>query len=388
MTSRPLFIKVAESTVTFGPIDHLGWFSACSTVTWSRSSSGCAQKGPPLAVMTRRRTDSRLSPHRHCQIALCSESTGLTPPSPDAPCARSATARMTRSPAMTRTSLVASATSFPAFRAASVGARARAPGMATTTMSQRGSVTSASTRVSKSGSPAWPYTTISALRLVERRPSVRPNRRRRAGLRSMTSSVCWPIEPVAPSTATLIGRLNWPGSKEGEQGQIEVDGGRGKEDRVQPVERAAVSGDQVGRVLHLCDPLHLRLDEIAHLRADAPQQAQCDRMQGRQADDGGDTDQHHCDRACDACDRTFDGLPRADRPEERMPPNAAPNQQRRRITGHDGEDREQRPHQTVGLRRVQEQVVVERHADVEGAGHPHRPTAEALAATRHDQERG
>src|ERR1700674_1216360 len=349
ITSRPLFIKVAESTVTFGPIDHLGWFSACSTVTWSRSSAGWAQKGPPLAVMIRRLIDSRLSPHRHCQIALCSESTGLTPPSRDAPCARPAAARMTSSPAMTRTSLCASATSFPAFSAASVGARARAPGRATTTMSQRGAVTSASTRASKSGSPAWPCTTISALRFVGRRPAVRPNSFRRAGLRSMTSSVCWPIEPVAPSTATLIGRLNWPGSKEVEQGQIEVDEDRGKEDRVQPVERAAVSGDQVGRVLHLCDPLHLRLYEIAHLRADAHQQAQRDRMQGRQADDGGDTDRHHCDRAGNACDRTFDGLLRADRPEERMPPNAAPNQQRRRVTGHDGEDREQRPRQTVGL---------------------------------------
>src|SRR6202162_5988272 len=115
ITSRPLFIKVAESTVTFGPIDHLGWFSACSTVTWSRSSSGCAQNGPPLAVRIRRRTDSRLSPQRHCQIALCSESTGRMPSAP--------AAFITSSPAMTSTSLVASATCLPAFSAAMVGAR-------------------------------------------------------------------------------------------------------------------------------------------------------------------------------------------------------------------------------------------------------------------------
>src|SRR6266699_6969559 len=37
ISSRPLFIRVAESTVTLGPIDHRGWFNACSTVTWSRS---------------------------------------------------------------------------------------------------------------------------------------------------------------------------------------------------------------------------------------------------------------------------------------------------------------------------------------------------------------
>ncbi len=141
-------MSVAESTVTFGPIDHRGWLRACSTVTWSRSSAGWAQNGPPLAVMISRRTLLRCSPHRHCQIALCSESTGRMPRLP--------AAFITSPPAITSTSLVASATSFPASSAAIVGARARAPGMATTTRSHRGSVTIAMTRASKSGSPACP----------------------------------------------------------------------------------------------------------------------------------------------------------------------------------------------------------------------------------------
>ena len=32
MTSKPLFIKVAESMVIRCPIFQVGWFSACSTV--------------------------------------------------------------------------------------------------------------------------------------------------------------------------------------------------------------------------------------------------------------------------------------------------------------------------------------------------------------------
>ena len=219
-------MSVAESTVTFGPIDQRGWFSACSTVTWSRSRSGWAQKGPPLAVTMRRRTFARSSPHRHCQMALCSESTGRMPFSP--------ASFMTRAPAMTRTSLVASATSLPARRADIVGDSARAPGIATTTRSHRGSVTIASTFVSNSGSPAWPCTKYGASLLVDRTPSVRPKSLKRAGLRSITSSVCRPIDPVAPSTAMLIGRVTRAGgrrsrrSTRGWAGTGSSRGGRGR----------------------------------------------------------------------------------------------------------------------------------------------------------------
>ena len=149
--------------------------------------------------MISRRMLSFRSPHRHCQMALCSESIGRMPPAP--------AAFITSAPAITSTSLVARAICFSASSAAMVGARARAPGMATTTRSHRGSVTISLTRASKSGSPAWPWMTYSACRLAERRPSVSPNSRRRSGLRSMTSSVCRPMEPVAPRMTMLRRRV-------------------------------------------------------------------------------------------------------------------------------------------------------------------------------------
>src|SRR5260370_6766529 len=263
MTSSPLFIRVAESTVIFGPIDQRGWFSACSTVTWSRSRSGCAQNGPPLAVITRRRTFLRSSPHRHCQMALCSESTGLMPLGP--------AARITSSPAITSTSLVARAISLPAWRAARVGGSARALGIATTTSAQRGSVTIASTLASKSASPACPCTRYSAVRFVDRTPSVKPKRWKRSGLRSMTSSVCWPIEPVAPSTTTLIGLLRGPRkftakplnlwgyrSKDVEHRHVEENEDRGKQDRAEAVGQSPLPRDQGRRSLDPGRPLHPR----------------------------------------------------------------------------------------------------------------------------------
>src|SRR6267378_6658761 len=391
MTSRPLFMSVAESMVTLGPIDQRGWFSASSSVTWSRSRSGCAQNGPPLAVRMRRRTLSRRSPHRHCQIALCSESTGLIPRWP--------AALMTSAPAMTRTSLVASATSFPAFNAARVGASARAPDIATTTRSHRGSVTICSTLASKSASPAWPWIRYSAVRLADRRPSVRPKSLSRAGLRSITSRVCCPMDPVAPRTATLMGRprgprevtatplTSWGSSlKDVEHHHVEVDEDRRKQDRVEAVENAAMSRDEIGRVFDLGDALHLRLDQVAHLRAHPDEDAKGDRVNRGQADDERDADDHHDHRPDDARDRAFYGLARADRREEWVTAEAAAHQQGHRVIGHHCKNHEERPNHAMRLRCVQQQVVVERHADVEGAGEAHRPAAEALPPTRHHKK--
>ena len=44
MTSRPLFMSVDESMVIFGPMDHVGWASASSTVT-VRETLGAANPG-------------------------------------------------------------------------------------------------------------------------------------------------------------------------------------------------------------------------------------------------------------------------------------------------------------------------------------------------------
>ena len=54
-----MFISVAELIVTFGPIDQVGCFSACSSVTLRIASSDHVRNGPPEAVRTMRRTSSR-----------------------------------------------------------------------------------------------------------------------------------------------------------------------------------------------------------------------------------------------------------------------------------------------------------------------------------------
>src|SRR5258708_16035982 len=71
-----------------------------------------------------------------------------------------------------------------------------------------------------------------------------------------------------------------------------------------------------------------------------------------------------------------------------MAADAAPTQERRRIARDDREDREQRPLQTTWLRGVEEQVVVERHADIERSCHPHRPSPEALPTARNKKKGG
>ena len=51
MTSRPLFMSVAESTVILPPIAHVGWRNASSTVTPDSSSRDRPRNGPPEAVI-------------------------------------------------------------------------------------------------------------------------------------------------------------------------------------------------------------------------------------------------------------------------------------------------------------------------------------------------
>ena len=76
ITSSPLFIIVAESTVIFAPIRHVGCRSAWAGVAFSISSFDEFRKGPPDAVRISRLTSPRRSPRRHWCKALCSLSTG------------------------------------------------------------------------------------------------------------------------------------------------------------------------------------------------------------------------------------------------------------------------------------------------------------------------
>ena len=76
--SKALFIKVAESTVTFGPMFQVGWARASAKVALASLSGWQSRKAPPLAVKSSRSTSAFLLPSRHWKMALCSLSTGRT----------------------------------------------------------------------------------------------------------------------------------------------------------------------------------------------------------------------------------------------------------------------------------------------------------------------
>src|SRR2546425_859220 len=75
-TSRPLFIRVAESMVILSPIFQFGCLRACSTVTSRSCSLVRFQSGPPEAVRMSRRMSSTRCPSMDWKSALCSLSTG------------------------------------------------------------------------------------------------------------------------------------------------------------------------------------------------------------------------------------------------------------------------------------------------------------------------
>ena len=114
MISKALFIIVAESTVIFRPISHVGCANASSTVTFSIWSAVNFRNGPPLAVKTTVLTSSLAPPFKAWKMALCSLSTGNI--SAFDSCANI----IARCPATTNVSLLAKATRLPAEIAAKV----------------------------------------------------------------------------------------------------------------------------------------------------------------------------------------------------------------------------------------------------------------------------
>ena len=70
ITSRPLFMRVDESTVIFGPIFHVGWARASSMVTDASSARLRPRNGPPLAVSTIRCTRSGRPPPQRLQALV------------------------------------------------------------------------------------------------------------------------------------------------------------------------------------------------------------------------------------------------------------------------------------------------------------------------------
>lgn len=217
MTSRPLLTRVAELIVTTGPMFQVGWASACLGVTSASSGFVRPRNGPPEAVTTSLRTSERLPAASAWKSAECSESTGTIWPG-------LATA-LTSGPPTIRDSLLASASTRPASRAARVGARPMDPVMPLSTVWQSlaASSAAASGPARISGCRAEPYAADSASRTAgtasfratatvptssrracsarspARPPAAdRPVTRKRPGLRCTTSMACVPIEPVEP----------------------------------------------------------------------------------------------------------------------------------------------------------------------------------------------
>ena len=213
ITSRPLFISVAESIVILPPIAQVGCASACSTVTSSSSARARPRNGPPEAVMVRRSTVPGRSPSISWCSAECSESTGMS-------CAPVASqSAITSSPPTTSDSLLASATSIALGERDDRGPEAggaddrvehevgaglgdepheplrarRAPRRPSTprprARRRRGRSARSGPRRGRAPARSAP------------RASARPRGRRartRPGARDTTSSACTPIEPVEP----------------------------------------------------------------------------------------------------------------------------------------------------------------------------------------------
>src|SRR5215216_4899868 len=274
ITSRPLFIMVAESMVIFGPIRHVGCLSASSGPASTSLALSNEKKGPPDAVNKTSLISSLRLPSRHWKIAECSESTGIM---------RLLGARLiTHSPPATSDSLLARATRLPACRAPTVAARPAKPTMPFRTMSDgrpasrlaepgpertsvvrfsRGSA-SVDSRATYCGpnSAAWRASALASL------PAERPTSTKRSGYLRTTSRACRPILPVEPRIVRrrlilVSGRISY------EQGDIVYRRGR-KQQAVHPVEDATVAWEKVPEVLHVEDTLEGRFEEVPALAED------------------------------------------------------------------------------------------------------------------------
>src|SRR5688572_8731937 len=282
ISSRPLFMSVAESTLILAPIAQVGWRSASSGRMWSQVSRGRSRNGPPEAVSTSRRTSSRRPPRSAWWRATCSLSIGrMRVP-------RALASRVSSRPAATSDSLLASARSLPASSAACTGRRPAAPTIAATTRPAPGWVAASSRPVSPTASrtpggssprtaaaaPASTSATRSGWNSRAWATSASGCRPKAASatMRSLsgwwrtTSSALAPIEPVEPSSATprVIESIGSWGHAD--QPQPEQEGRRREEHRVHAVEHAAVTGQDAAGVLDPGGALEQRLDEIAHLR--------------------------------------------------------------------------------------------------------------------------
>ena len=241
ITSRPLFMRVAELTVIIGPIAQVGWARASAGVTVARSAAERPRNGPPEAVTISRATSVGRPARRHWARPECSESTGTIWPG----LARA----VTSSPPTIRLSLLARASRRPASRARRVGARPTEPVMPLRTTSAPSAAASSATasgptarRQPGGSSAARPAAWVSSTRPTAagrssrawaasrsaERPAARATTRNRPGAARITSSACSPIDPVDPSSATPVGFTSPPpaGGPSGQDGRRWCGAGR------------------------------------------------------------------------------------------------------------------------------------------------------------------
>src|SRR5215218_8383527 len=343
ITSRPLFIMVAESMVIFGPIRHVG----CASASLGPASTSLAfskeKKGPPEAVNSSSLISSSRLPSRHWKIAECSESTGIM---------RLFAARsITHSPPATRDSLLARATRLPACRAPTVAARpakptipfsttsdgarescSAEPGPARTSAarSSRGPASPASSaRYSGPNSAAWRASARASL------PAERPTISNRSGYLRTTSRAWLPILPVEPRIVrrrlmTVLGPFSY------EEGDIVYRRGR-EEQAVHPVEDASVTWEEVTEVLHIEDTLQGRFEEVPALARDTDTRAHDQGLgEGKveELESEGCDDQNGHEKSTYAA---LHGLVRAQGREQQVTAEKAPGEVRARV-GDPGPD--------------------------------------------------
>ena len=206
--------------VTTGPMFHVGWFSACCGVTDSICSRVQPRNGPPEAVTMSLETSACVPARRLCQMAECSESTGLIW------CSR-VCASNRRWPPATTDSLLARASWESACNAAIDGSSPMDPVMplSTTEAPAPASATTSScplriwvawaplaSNACRSGSSAcgfdtttsgtWNEAACSASSSTCEPPAARPATSNRSLWRLITSSAWVPIEPVDPRMMT------------------------------------------------------------------------------------------------------------------------------------------------------------------------------------------
>src|SRR3712207_366697 len=393
MTSRPLFMSVAESTVILPPIAHVGWRSASSTVTPSSSSRVRPRNGPPDAVRTSLVTVPGRSEARSWCSAECSESTGMTA----APVA-SASA-MTRSPPTTSDSLLASARSMPSPSVATVGPSPAEPTSAFSTRSAPDSITrrtspsgpvstSPSVHASAARAPATgsasamrptPVRCACATSASHDRSALSPTSSR-SSERSSTSSACVPIEPVEPR----INRRRAIGSLEQGPPHPVADDDR-EQQRVETVQRPAVRPEHAPRVLDAGVALEEALEEVADRPHERDRDAQHQRVRARQPILVGPGEPRGEHRHDDPDPEPLPCLVRGDARREQRDAERAAAEVRSDVAG-DGADEDVR-HDAAAVGQIaQEYGVREREADPGDAQHADRDAQAGGVRRRHRDE--